>query len=68
MKDPVELGNASSKRTWPVSQWMEKDLIYDHTRPQAKMSKICLELTPVWNEGEAALRSPWHHQRRATCG
>ena len=34
----------------------------------AKMSKICPRLTPVWDEGEAALRSPWPHPARATGG
>lgn len=34
----------------------------------AMMSKICPGLTPDWDEGEAALRSPWPHLACATGG
>ena len=35
---------------------------------RAKSGKICIERTPRWDKGEAALRAPTPHARRATAG
>lgn len=47
---------------------MRRNCLTDSVWCIAKESKICIELLPLWDKGEAALELRDPHPRRATLG